>query len=91
MYLLELFRAGVDALKDYIGLHIVTRLIPAFLLAGAMVSFVSKETIIHYLGAAAKKLKAFAIAGGGSFFVAACSCTVIPVAGGLYKQWFTFY
>ncbi len=84
MYLLELFRAGVDALKDYIALHIITCLIPAFLLAGAMVSFVSKESIIHYLGAAANKLKAFAIAGGGSFFVAACSCTVIPVSGGLY-------
>ena len=59
MYLLELFRAGVDALKDYIALHIVTCLIPAFLLAGAMVSFVSKETIIHYLGAAANKAESF--------------------------------
>ncbi len=84
MNLLELFRAGLDALKDYIALHIVTCLIPAFLLAGAMVSFISKETIIRYLGAAANKLRAFAIAAGGSFFVAACSCTVIPVSGGLY-------
>lgn len=84
MYLLELFRAGLDALKDYIALHIVTCLIPAFLLAGAMVSFISKETIIRYLGAAANKLRAFAIAAGASFFVAACSCTVIPVSGGLY-------
>jgi uncharacterized membrane protein YraQ (UPF0718 family) len=36
------------------------------------------------LGAAAQKLKAFALAAGGSFFVAACSCTVIPVSSGLY-------
>ncbi len=84
MFFLELIRAGLDALKDYIALHIVTCLIPAFLLAGAMVSFISKETIIHYLGAAANKLQSFAIASGGSFFVAACSCTVIPVSGGLY-------
>jgi uncharacterized membrane protein YraQ (UPF0718 family) len=49
-----------------------------------MVTFVSKETIIYYLGATAKKLKSFALASGGSFFVAACSCTVIPVAGGLF-------
>jgi len=84
MYLLELLGAGVGALKDYIALHIVTCLIPAFLLAGAMVSFVSKETVIHYLGATANKLKSFTIAGIGSFFVAACSCTVIPVSGGLY-------
>jgi uncharacterized membrane protein YraQ (UPF0718 family) len=49
-----------------------------------MVTFVSKETIIYHLGAAAQKLKAFALAAGGSFFVAACSCTVIPVSSGLY-------
>ncbi|GBC76328.1 hypothetical protein HRbin07_00527 [bacterium HR07] len=36
------------------------------------------------MGAAAQKLKAFALAAGGSFFVAACSCTVIPVSSGLY-------
>ena len=84
MFVLELFYAGLEALKEYIALHVVTCLIPAFLLAGAMVTFISKETIIHYLGAAAHKLKSFALASGGSFFVAACSCTVIPVSGGLY-------
>ena len=84
MFILELVYAGLEALKDYIALHVVTCLIPAFLLAGAMVTFVSKETIIYYLGATAKKLKSFALASGGSFFVAACSCTVIPVSGGLY-------
>jgi uncharacterized membrane protein YraQ (UPF0718 family) len=83
-FLLGLIYAGLDALKDYIALHVVTCLIPAFLLAGAMVTFISKETIIYYLGAAAHKIKSFALASGGSFFVAACSCTVIPVSGGLY-------
>ncbi len=80
----ELIQAGLLALWDYIALHVLTCLIPAFLLAGAMVTFVSKETIIYYLGTAAQKLKAFALAAGGSFFVAACSCTVIPVSSGLY-------
>lgn len=80
----ELVQAGLLALWDYIALHVLTCLIPAFLLAGAMITFVSKETIIYYLGAAAQKLKAFMLAAGGSFFVAACSCTVIPVSSGLY-------
>ncbi len=84
MFVLELIFAGLEALKEYIALHVITCLIPAFLLAGAMVSFISKETIIYYLGAAAHKLKSFALASGGSFFVAACSCTVIPVSSGLY-------
>ena len=76
---------GLDALKDYIALHVLTCLIPAFLLAGGIVTFVRRETIIGYLGAAARKLSSFGIAAGGSFFVAACSCTVIPVSSGIYR------
>ena len=81
---LELIQAGLLAVWDYVALHVLTCLVPAFLLAGAMVTFISKEAIMHYLGAATQKLKAFALAAGGSFFVAACSCTVIPVSSGLY-------
>jgi hypothetical protein len=84
MFVLELVYAGLEALQDYIALHVITCLVPAFLLAGAMVTFISKETIIYYLGSAANKLKSFTLASGGSFFVAACSCTVIPVSSGLY-------
>lgn len=80
----ELVWAGVAALHDYIALHVLTCLVPAFLLAGAMVTFISRETILHYLGTQARKTTAFPLAAGSSFFVAACSCTVIPVASGLY-------
>lgn len=79
-----LFMAGVEALKDYIALHTITCLVPAFFLAGAMVAFVSKETIMAYMGSAASKLQAFATASAGSILMAACSCTIIPVASGLY-------
>jgi len=80
----QLLLAGLNALKEYVALHVLTCLVPAFLLAGAIVSFVSRETIIGYLGSAASKIKSFGIAAGGSFFVAACSCTVIAVASGIY-------
>lgn len=81
---IELFQGGLNALKDYIALHVLTCLIPAFLLAGGIVTFISREAIIGYLGAAARKISSFGIAAGGSFFVAACSCTVIPVSSGIY-------
>jgi len=81
---MDVLLAGLEALREYIALHVLTCLIPAFLLAGGIVTFVSRETIIGYLGAAARKLTSFAIAAGGSFFVAACSCTVIPVSSGIY-------
>lgn len=80
----ELLWAGFRALKDYVALHVLTCLVPAFLLAGAMVTFVARETMLHYLGAQARKVTAFPLAAGSSFFIAACSCTVIPVASGLY-------
>lgn len=82
--IIDVLIAGFVALKEYIALHVLTCLIPAFLLAGGIVTFVSREAIIGYLGAAARKLSSFGIAAGGSFFVAACSCTVIPVSSGIY-------
>jgi uncharacterized membrane protein YraQ (UPF0718 family) len=80
----ELFIAGLLALKDYVATHVLTCLIPAFLLAGAMVAFINQQAILYVLGEKANKWKSFSLAGIASFFVAACSCTVIPVSSGLY-------
>jgi len=82
--IMEVFKGGIFALKDYIATHVLTCLIPAFLLAGGMVSFINKEIIINYLGEKVSKIKSFSLASISSFLVAACSCTVIPVASGLY-------
>ncbi len=80
----ELIIAGLRAVQEYVALHVLTCLIPAFLLAGAMVAFINKEAIMARLGVAASKPASFATATGASFFVAACSCTVIPVSSGIY-------
>jgi len=48
----EALLGGLIALKDYIALHVLTCLIPAFLLAGAMVSFTNRELVIEYLASA---------------------------------------
>jgi hypothetical protein len=81
---LEILQAGWLAVVDYVALHVLTCLVPAFLLAGAMVTFVNREAILDHLGEAAHKAKSFSLASLASFFVAACSCTVIPVASGLF-------
>ena len=80
----DLFIAGLLALKDYIATHVLTCLVPAFLLAGAMVTFINRDAILYHLGEKANKIKSFSLAGVSSFLVAACSCTVIPVSSGLY-------
>ena len=49
-----------------------------------MVASIPKETILRYLGIAANRIRSFIIAAFASFFVAAFSCTVIPVLAGVY-------
>ena len=80
----ELLLAGLSALQDYVATHVLTCLVPAFLLAGAMVTFIDRDLILDHLGERAGKPKSFSLAAAGSFLLAACSCTVIPVASGLY-------
>ncbi len=82
--LLELIFAGLLALKEYIAEHVITCLVPAFLLAGAMVTFINREAILSYLGEGANKVKSFSLASIASFLLGACSCTIIPIASGLY-------
>lgn len=76
--------AGLASLKEYVAVHVLTCLVPAFLLAGAIVRFVNRETLIDYIGERANKIRSFSLASFSSIFIAACSCTVIPVASGLY-------
>src|SRR4030067_640658 len=50
MMLAEVIRGGIFAVIDYVALHVLTCLIPAFLLAGGLVAVVSKEGIMVRLG-----------------------------------------
>lgn len=82
--IIDLIAAGLDSLQYYILKHTLTCLVPAFFLAGAMVTFTNRDAILDLLGEQANIFKAFTLAAAASFLVAACSCTVIPVAAGLY-------
>jgi hypothetical protein len=77
---------GFQYLVDYIALHTVTCLVPAFFIAGAMNYFISKDVIIRYLGSSAKKTTSFPLAAVSSIGLAVCSCTVIPIAAGLFRR-----
>ncbi len=77
---------GLYALEDYVTYHVLTCLIPAFLLAGAITVFLSREAILKYLGSAGKKSISFPLAAVSSMGLAVCSCTVIPIAAGLYHR-----
>ncbi|NHW22639.1 MAG: hypothetical protein HA489_00035 [Archaeoglobales archaeon] len=83
---LKLINAGISALAEYVALHVLTCLVPAFLIAGAIMAMVNKEVLLSYLGASASKLKSFPVAIFSSFLLAVCSCTVIPIASGIYHK-----
>lgn len=63
--IVDVLIGGLNALREYIALHVLTCLIPAFLSAGGIVTFVSREAIIGYLGVAVRRLSPFGITVSG--------------------------
>ena len=53
---LNLILGGFDALLEYLSLHVLTCLVPAFFIAGAISIFISQTTVLKYFGPKAKKV-----------------------------------
>ena len=73
-------------LQWYAREHVASCLLPALLIAGAIAVFISQTAVIRLLGAGANKLVAYGIASVSGTILAVCSCTVLPLFGGLYKR-----
>ena len=73
-------------LIDYLSLHVLLCLIPAFFIAGAMTIFIPKEIIIRYMGKDADPKIAYPTATLAGFLLAVCSCTVLPLFVGIWKK-----
>jgi hypothetical protein len=43
-----LLTAGVDTLMGYLSLHVLTCLVPAFFIAGAIAALLSKQAVLKY-------------------------------------------
>lgn len=78
--------AGVDTLLEYLSLHVLTCLVPAFFIAGAIAALVSKEIILKYFGARATKWLAYSVASCSGTILAVCSCTILPMFAGIYRR-----
>lgn len=83
---LDIFYAGLTALQEYLSAHVLTCLIPAFFIAGAIAVFVSKDAVIKYFGADTKKYLSYSVASVSGAILAVCSCTVLPLFTGIYKR-----
>ncbi|MFC2034184.1 permease [Chloroflexota bacterium] len=84
--LMEFLQSGLDALLEYLSVHVLTCLIPAFFIAGAISVFISQAAILKYFGPLAKKLLSYSVASVSGTVLAVCSCTVLPLFGGIYKR-----
>lgn len=73
-------------MKEYAQLHVILCLLPALFIAGAISVFISKGSVMKYLGARANKLLAYAVASVSGSILAVCSCTILPLFVGIYKR-----
>ncbi len=81
-----LITAGLQSLQDYLALHVLLCLVPAFFLAGAIASLFSKESVLKFFGADAPKYVSYSVAAISGCLLAVCSCTVLPLFAGIYKR-----
>ncbi len=83
---IDILLSGIGTLEEYLSAHVLTCLVPAFFIAGAIAVFVSKTTILNYFGVQAKKYISYSIASVSGAILAVCSCTVLPLFAGIYKR-----
>ncbi len=79
-------QAGFDEVLSYLTLHVITCLVPAFFIAGAISVLVSDRLVLRYLGPGARPLHAYGLASISGIALAVCSCTILPMFAGLYKK-----
>ena len=82
-------QSGLEAfmmLQEYAREHVLTCLIPAFFIAGAIAVFVSQASVLKYFGARAKKFLSYSVASVSGTVLSVCSCTVLPLFAGIYTR-----
>jgi uncharacterized protein len=77
---------ALELTKWYAREHVVLCLLPAFWIAGAIAAFVSKASVMRYLGPAAPKPLAYGVGSVSGTILAVCSCTVLPIFSGIYRM-----
>ena len=83
---LDLLQSGIGGLAAYLAAHVLLCLLPAFFIAGALAALLPKEAITGYLGRDAPKWISYPASALGGFFLAVCSCTIMPLFASIYKK-----
>ena len=78
--------SAVYLLHDYARKHVLTCLVPAMFIAGAISIFVKKDVILKYLGSESNKVLSYTIASVSGSILAVCSCTILPLFASIRKR-----
>lgn len=72
-------------LQWYARNHTLACVVPALFIAGAITTFLSKESVLKHLGPKASKTEAYSVASVSGTVLAVCSCSVLPMFAGIYR------
>ena len=72
-------------LQWYARNHTLACVVPALFIAGAIITFLSKDSVVRYLGPNANLPLAYAVASVAGCVLAVCSCSVLPMFAGIYS------
>lgn len=73
-------------LHEYARAHVLTCLVPAFFIAGAIAVYLNKGAVLRYLGPEARRIISYPLASLSGGVLAVCSCTVLPLFAGIFKR-----
>jgi hypothetical protein len=79
-------KEGLELTKWYAQEHVLLCLIPALFIAGGISTFVNQASVMRYLGPKANKAMAYGVASVSGTILAVCSCTVLPLFGGIWMR-----
>lgn len=84
--LMAALNEGLQTLLEYLSAHVLTCLVPAFFIAGAIAALLHKETVLKYFGKDAPKWICYGVAATSGTILAVCSCTILPMFAGIEKK-----
>src|SRR5512136_3019077 len=84
--LMPSLNAGFTTLLSYLSAHVLTCLVPAFFIAGAIAALLKTEMVLKYFGKDAPKWLCYGVAATSGTILAVCSCTILPMFAGIEKK-----
>jgi uncharacterized membrane protein YraQ (UPF0718 family) len=67
-------------------LNAFTIVLPAFLIAGALVVFIPSQSVMKYLGARANRVLSYGVSAVSGNVLTVCSCNVVPIFASILRR-----